>query len=150
MDLNTEYLNNLYNQNKSRTYFEVEQLFEINFNKIMRLIPLLKSTYHNSVVASESQQDLHLFVENRFAHTGVFTLTHKLENSFKPDIKFKVFFDAKLVEVMSVCNETTLNQSHPYLAKCSDMDIKYEINAFMEKWLDFCIDNYKDKSWQTL
>ncbi len=154
MDLNEQFLKSLYSRNQAKTYTQVSALFEVNYKKILTLIPSLKDIAKHSVIRSNSENDLHLIVEDRFAHTGVFTLTHILDlngvNANKPDIKFKIYFDAQLLEVISVCNETTLNNSHPYLAQCSDMDIQWELNIFIERWIDYCLEKYQNKSWQTL
>ncbi len=154
MDIEQHFLKSLYNQQKPKTYAQVSQLFESNYQKILKLIPLLRQTAHDCVIKRDSENDLHLIVEDRFTHTGVFTLTHKLKsntgNINKPDIKFKIYFDVQLLEVISVCNQTTLNHAHPYLAQCSDMNIQWELNVFIEKWLDYCLNKYQGKSWQTL
>jgi uncharacterized protein YqiB (DUF1249 family) len=151
MDLESQYLNDLYNLRQSKTYSDVSQLFELNYQKLTKLIPLIKQTAHNSIIQHSKYPDLHLIVEERFTYTGIFTLTHILSGDVqKPDIKFKVYFDAQLVEVLSVCNETVLNNDHPYLAQCGDMDIQWELNLFIERWLDYCLDKYQGVSWQTL
>jgi uncharacterized protein YqiB (DUF1249 family) len=149
MDLDTQYLHDLYNLRQPKRYADVAQLFESNYHKILKLVPLLQQTAHHSVIRHLHQADLHLLVEQRFTHTAIFKLTHILGEIRKPDIKFKLYFDAQLLEVISVCNQTTLNQNHPYLAQCSDMNMAWELNLFMEKWLDYCLDNYRGKSWQT-
>lgn len=151
MDLDAQYLHNLYNSRQAKTYSDVSQLFELNYQKIFKLIPLIKQTAHSCVIRHSNHPDLHLIVDQCFAHTAIFTLTHILQNDIhKPDIKFKIYFDAQLVEVLSVCNETVLNSDHPYLTQCSDMNIQWELNLFLEKWLDYCLDKYQGKSWQTL
>ncbi len=154
MDIKQHFLKSLYSQQEPKTYAQVSQLFELNYQKILKLIPLLKQTAYDCVIKHSGENDLHLIVEDRFAHTGVFTLTHKFKsdigNNNKPDIKFKIYFDAQLLEVISVCNQTTLNHAHPYLAQCSDMNIQWELNTFIEKWLDYCLNKYQGKSWQTL
>ncbi|WXT99408.1 MAG: hypothetical protein Ctma_0105 [Catillopecten margaritatus gill symbiont] len=142
------FLKSLYTQNNPKTYSEVSALFELNYQKIFELIPTLKETTHNSVITHKNEQDLYLFVEERTPYTGTFILTHKLDSIKRPDIKFKVFFDAKLLEVLSVCNETTLNNSHPYLAQCNDMNIQWELNTFIEKWLDYCLSKYQGMLWK--
>ncbi|MDC9726634.1 MAG: DUF1249 domain-containing protein [Candidatus Thioglobus sp.] len=150
MDLNTQYLHDLYNTRASKTYSDVSALFESNYLKILKLIPLLKQTAHASIIHHPELADLHLEIDQRFTHTGIYTLTHILDgNMRKPDIKFKVYFDVQLLEVISVCNETTLNTEHPYLTQCSDMNIQWELNLFIERWLDYCLDKYQGKSWQT-
>lgn len=151
MDLESQYLHNLYSSRQSKTYSDVAHLFESNYQKILLLIPLLKQTSYSSIIYHHQHSDLHLIVNQRFTHTGIFTLTHILKgNIHKPDIKFKVYFDAQLLEVISVCNETTLNSNHPYLTQCSDMDIQWELNLFIERWLDYCLEKYQGKSWQIL
>ncbi|MBT3196063.1 MAG: DUF1249 domain-containing protein [Candidatus Ruthia sp.] len=151
MDLESQYLHDLYNSNQSKTYSDVAHLFELNYQKILKLIPLLKQTNYDSIIHHDQLSDLHLIIDQRFTHTGIYTLTHILNGNIrKPDIKFKIYFDVQLLEVISVCNETTLNSDHPYLAQCSDMNIKWELNLFIERWLDYCLDKYQGKSWQTL
>ncbi|WP_369178334.1 DUF1249 domain-containing protein [Candidatus Thiodubiliella endoseptemdiera] len=145
-----EFLKSLYTQRDTKTYSEVSALFELNYQTILKLIPALKETIHNSVIRHKNEQDLYLIIEERTPYTGTFTLTHILGTVNRPNIKFKVFFDAKLLEVLSVCNETTLNNSHPYLAQCDDMNIQWELNTFIEKWLNYCLGKYKGMLWQTV
>jgi uncharacterized protein YqiB (DUF1249 family) len=109
----------------------------------LNLIPTLKDITHNSVICHDNEQDLYLFVEDKTPYTAIFILTHKLGSLNRPDIKFKVYFDAELLEVLSVCNEATLNSTHPYLAQCNNMNIQWELNIFIEKWIEYCLDKYK-------
>mgnify|MGYP001574084342 CR=1 FL=1 len=141
-------LKSLYTQHHPKTYTEVSGLFESNYQKILRLIPTLEEITHNAVMYHHSEQNLHLFIENKTPYTATFILTHKFDTVNRPDIRFKVYFDAKLLEVLSVCNETTLNSAHPYLAQCSDMNIQWELNTFMEKWLEYCLEKYEGLIWQ--
>ncbi len=122
-----KFLKPLYTQRSPKTYREVSRLFESNYQKILNLIPTLKDITHNSVICHDNEQDLYLFVEDKTPYTAIFILTHKLGSLNRPDIKFKVYFDAELLEVLSVCNEATLNSTHPYLAQCNDMNIQWEL-----------------------
>ncbi len=153
MDLETILIKELYNQQKPKSYAQVSDLFETNFKKILKLIPLLSIISHHSIAKQAGENDLHLFVEEKTPYTTTFILTHQLDSPAgsinRPDIKFKVYFDASLLEVISVCNETTLNSNHPFLAKCSDMDIQWELNIFIERWIDYCLSKYQGISWQT-
>lgn len=150
MNIEDTFLKSLYTQHSPKTYSEVSALFELNYQKILKLIPNLKDTESNSVIHHHNEQDLHLFVEERTPYTGTYVLTHILESVNRPDIRFTVFFDAKLLEVLSVCNETTLNNAHPYLAQCNDMNIQWELNTFIEKWLNYCLNKYKGMLWQII
>lgn len=142
-------LKSLYTQRSPKTYGEVSALFESNYQKILNLIPTLKDITHNSVIRHDNEQDLYLLVEDKTPYTAIFILTHKLGSINRPDIKFKVYFDAELLEVLSVCNEATLNSTHPYLAQCNDMNIQWELNIFIEKWIEYCLDKYKGLTWHT-
>lgn len=154
MAIEDKFLKSLYTQQQPKTYSQVSQLFELNYQKVLKLVPLLKETVYDSIIKHENEQDLYLFVVEKTPYTATFILTHQLKGSNgitnQPDIKFKVYFDAHLLEVISVCSETTLNSAHPYLAQCSDMNIQWELNTFIEKWLDYCLDRYQGKSWQML
>ena len=150
MGIEDNFLKSLYTQHNPKRYSDVSALFELNYHKILKLIPTLKEVTSNRIIRHDSMQDLHLLVEERTPYTGTFILTHILGEVNRPDIKFKIFFDAKLLEVLSVCNETMLNSSHPYLAQCNDMNIQWELNTFIEKWLDYCLNTYKGKLWQTV
>ncbi len=141
-------LKSLYTQHNPKAYTEVSGLFESNYQKILRLVPRLETMTCNAVIHHQNEQDLYLFVENKTPYTVTATLTHKFETVNRPDIRFKVYFDAKLLEVLSVCNETTLNSAHPYLAQCSDMNIQWELNNFMEKWITYCLEKYEGLTWQ--
>ena len=65
----------------------------------------------------------------------------------RPDICFKIYFDAKLLEVTSICKETRINDSHPLINDCSDLAFQFELNLFMLRWLDYCLDRYNDAQW---
>jgi len=149
MAINTEeeFLRSLYNDKLPKTYKDLSEVFEHNYNKLLELIDDLKAIQKNYILSQLGENDLHLIVEERNKYTGIFILTHKFKHGNilvnKPDIKFKVFFDAKLVEVMSICNEKVMNQNHPFLAYCSDIDIQWELNIFFQGWLEYCLIKYR-------
>ncbi len=145
MDKSLKYL---YTQRNPKTYTEVSALFESNYQKNLLLIPTLNEITHNNVIRHNKKQDLYLFIEDKTSYTTTFVLTHKLVSVNRPDIRFKVYFDAKLLEVLSVCNKTMLNNARPYLAQCSDINIQLELNTFIEKWIEYCLDKYKGFIWQ--
>jgi uncharacterized protein YqiB (DUF1249 family) len=149
-----DFLRSLYNQNLPKTYIEVSELFATNFIKLSKLIPSLEMIEQNSVIKQDGENSLHLIVEEKSPYTASYILTHRVQSVNgivnRPDIKIKVFFDANLVEVISVCSETWINQSHPFLAQCSDMDIQWELNTFLQKWLDYCSAKYSVLNWQTV
>jgi uncharacterized protein YqiB (DUF1249 family) len=147
MALSADFLTKLYTQ-QSKTYTEVEALFEENYLKILQLIPALKAVKSHQCLVQNNSPNLYLLLENRFTHTGIFTLTHQIGLLNQPDIKFKIYFDARLLEVISVCKKTQLNKQHPHLSNCSDTNIRWELNLFMARWLDYCLEKYPQKLWK--
>ena len=97
--------------------------------------------------------DLHLICHEKSPYTGTYTLTHQNISSEivinRPDIQFKIYFDAKLLEATSICNETRINSNHPLIIDCSDLSFQLELNLFMLRWLDYCLDRYNGAEWVT-
>jgi uncharacterized protein YqiB (DUF1249 family) len=129
----------LYQNNRKRTYNELADLFEGNYKKAMALIPNFSLVDKDTLMKSEQNPSLYLFFEERTPYTGTYRLTHKLNDKCVPDVRFKIYYDAKLIEVLSVCDEEVINQNHSFLASCSDIEIKWEINHLLENWLDYCL-----------
>ncbi len=133
-------LKSLYTKHNAKTYNELLELFESNYCKILKFIPRLRKITHNSVIRHHDKQDLYLFVKVKTPYTATFILTHKFDTLNRPDIQFKVYFDAKLLEVLS---------ARPYLAQCRDINTLWDTNIFMQKWLEYCLKEYQGLTWQT-
>ena len=145
-DRNIE-LKKLYNSQKGKSFSDLYYLYELNFIKLLQLFPNLESISEDLVIKS-NEKDLHLMIEEKTKHTATMILTHKLMEESgkvinKPDIKFKIYFDAEMTEVISICKEKMLNANHSFISYCGDIDLKWELNLFLERWLDFCISSYK-------
>ena len=142
----------IYNQQRV-TYSNLYEIFELNFKKISRLVPLLPSINEDFVGIKRPSNDLHLICHEKSPYTGTYTLTHQNISSEivinRPDIQFKIYFDAKLLEATSICNETRINSNHPLINDCSDLSFQLELNIFMLRWLDYCLDRYNGAEWVT-
>ena len=142
----------IYDAERAFNYSSISELFEINFQKICRLVPLLAAISDSRVALKDNCNELHLICHEKSAYTGTYTLTHihQLDNMLinRPDIRFKLYFDAKLLEVVSICEETKINSNHPNKIDCSDSALQWELNHFMLRWLDYCNDRYNGASWQ--
>ena len=140
----------IYNKEKI-TYSNLSEVFEINFNKISRLVPLLPLVKDDLIGIKIPSNNLYLICHEKSKYTGTYTLTHKINSSTKvinrPDICFKIYFDAKLLEVISICKETRINSYHPFINDCSDLSFQLELNVFMLRWLDYCLDRYNGAEW---
>ena len=140
----------IYNKEKI-TYSNLSEVFEINFNKISRLVPLLPLVKDDLIGIKKPSNNLYLICHEKSKYTGTYTLTHKINSQTKvinrPDICFKIYFDAKLLEVVSICKETRINSYHPFINDCSDLSFQLELNVFMLRWLDYCLDRYNGAEW---
>jgi uncharacterized protein YqiB (DUF1249 family) len=140
----------IYNKGKV-TYSSLSDVFELNFKKISRLVPLLPSVKGDLIVIKKPSNDLYLLCHEKSKYTGTYTLTHRVNSSHgvinRPDIRFKLYFDAKLLEVDSICKETRINSHHPLINDCSDLAFQLELNVFMLRWLDYCLDRYNGAEW---
>lgn len=150
---NDQILNKLIYNQKKVTYSNISDIFELNFKKISRLIPLLASIKSDFIGIKKPSNDLFLLCHDKAPYTGTYTLTHKIQSQDvminRPDICFKIYFDAKLLEVESICKETRINSNHPLLDDCSDLSFQLELNLFMLRWLDYCLDKYNGAKWIT-
>jgi hypothetical protein len=142
----------IYNKGKV-TYSSLLDVFELNFKKISRLVPLLPSVKGDLIGIKKPSNDLYLLCHEKSKYTGTYTLTHRVNSSHgvinRPDIRFKLYFDAKLLEVDSICKETRINSHHPLINDCSDLAFQLELNVFMLRWLDYCLDRYNGAEWVT-
>ena len=140
----------IYNKEKA-TYSSLSEVFEVNFKKISRLVPLLPSVKGDLIGIKKPFNDLYLLCHEKSKYTGTYTLTHRVNSSHgvinRPDIRFKLYFDAKLLEVDSICKETRINSHHPLINDCSDLAFQLELNVFMLRWLDYCLDRYNGAEW---
>ena len=142
----------IYKQQKKLSYSNIFELFDLNFKKICRLIPLLPAIKDDYIAKKDLLKNLHLICHEKQPYTGTYTLTHqhdlKSNTINRPNIRFKIYFDAQLLEVISVCNETTINKNHPIRHNCSDIVFQWELNLFMLRWLEYCLDKYNGAKWQ--
>ena len=133
------------------TYSSLSDVFELNFKKISRLVPLLPLVKEDLIGIKKPSNDLYLLCHEKSKYTGTYTLTHRVNSSHgvinRPDIRFKLYFDAKLLEVDSICKETRINSHHPLINDCSDLAFQLELNVFMLRWLDYCLDRYNGAEW---
>ena len=128
------------------------ELFDLNFIKICRLIPLLPAITDDYIAKKDSLKNLHLICHEKYPYTGNYTLKHQHDLKSitinRPNIRFKLYFDAQLLEVVSVCKETTINKYHSMRHNCSDFIFQWELNLFMLRWLEYCLDRYNGAKWQ--
>ena len=90
----------IYNQEKV-AYSSLSEVFEINFKKISRLVPLLPSIKDDLLAIKKPSNDLFLICHEKSKYTGTYTLTHQIDSSQgalnRPDILY-----AKRLELIHI------------------------------------------------
>ncbi len=148
--LYNNHIKQAYNQIKGYSNQYLQYLLEDNHQKIIRLVPNLQHLNNNIVAKCEQYPNLYLYIDKKSTYTLFCTLSHKFHSNNtiikKPDIKIKVYFDAQLTEAISICNDSMVNSKHPYIKKCSDFDLQWDLNILLSRWLDYCLN--KQYKWQ--
>ena len=65
------------------SYSNICDLFELNFKKIFRLVPLLPSIKNNCIAVKSSLNNLYLLCHDKSPYTATYTLTHKTKTQEK-------------------------------------------------------------------
>ena len=115
----------IYQQQKKVSYSNICELFDLNFKKICRLIPLLPAIKDDYIAVKDSLNNLHLICHQKPPYTGTFTLSHQYD----------------LIS-------NTINKYHSMRYRCSDFVYQWELNLFILRWLEYCLDRYNGAKWQ--
>jgi uncharacterized protein YqiB (DUF1249 family) len=112
-------------------------LYEQNYLRFRKLVPDL-SIADQMISSVPGHSDLYLSVKLRCKYTTMLSMTYRFEKSghylFEPDLHFKVYHDARVVEVQHL-----LKRHYGLVENDRLMQHKWEMNRFLFKWLGFCL-----------
>jgi len=112
-------------------------LYEQNYLRFRKLVPDL-SIADQMISSVPGHSDLYLSVKLRCKYTTMLSMTYRFEKSghylFEPDLHFKVYHDARVVEVQHL-----LKRHYGLVENNRLMQHKWEMNRFLYKWLGFCL-----------
>ncbi len=112
-------------------------LYEQNYLRFRKLVPDL-SIADQMISSVPGHSDLYLSVKLRCKYTTMLSMTYRFEKSghylFEPDLHFKVYHDARVVEVQHL-----LKRHYGLVENDRLMQHKWELNRFLFKWLGFCL-----------
>jgi uncharacterized protein YqiB (DUF1249 family) len=126
--------------------FLLQTLCESNYRKLLRLIPNLRDLDNCSTGHALGKPDLYITLIEKGPYTMTLELSHcfghDLDPFFEPAIKLRVYFDVQSAEVLRDHERPMVNHAfdQPVSAK-KVMDYKWELNYFLEKWLNHCLKN---------
>ena len=124
----------------------LEQVCESNYQKLFKLIPDLMVFKETAIGLAPHHTTLHLEIIERTPHTLTVELGHcfnKNRDEFMaPAVKIRVYLDAQLAEVLSDHARAGVAQvfKDPGLSR-ENMNYKWRLNYFLQKWLDHCLKN---------
>lgn len=137
-----------------RTIGSLIAIYESNFVRLLRLAPELERMEGIFVSRVAGALDLHLTVLERYKYTTLIGLTYRFfEPShvdvdvdaqaayvFEPDAKICIYHDARSAEIVSHCRRKATRKVHPWRrGHMPELDRKWELNRFLQKWLGFCL-----------
>ena len=112
-------------------------LYEQNYLRFRKLVPDL-SIADQMISSVPGHSDLYLSVKLRCKYTTMLSMTYRFKKSghyvFEPDLHFKVYHDARVVEVQHL-----LKRHYGLVENDRLMQHKWEMNRFLFKWLGFCL-----------
>jgi uncharacterized protein YqiB (DUF1249 family) len=118
-------------------------LYERNYINIRRLITVMPPSQIYRVSRVPDSLNLHLQVIERFRYTTELSLTYHFYRDAgivaEPDLRIKVYHDARLAEVMSA----QLRNSPGFGIRAeignTELRARWRVNRFLYKWLSYCL-----------
>jgi len=122
------------------------RIYEQNYRLLLRLVPNLDDVEEGDISSGqEDAMSLHLSVLERNSYTVTVHLTYlipKEGGGFKatPDLQIRLYHDAKVAEVY-LYNKHGQVDAQQFGISVGDSEItsRCKINAFLEKWLAYCV-----------
>ena len=118
-------------------------LYESNFIRLQRLIPDLDLIRGNVVSSVSDALDLYLTVFERTRYTTTIGLTYRFADAtnvlLEPHARIRVYHDVRAAELLSHTRRRRSRQIRPWRpGRRPELDRKWEMNRFLQKWLGFC------------
>lgn len=118
-------------------------IYESNYYRLLRLIPELDQMQGTTVSRVAGALDLYLTVLERSVYTTTLALTYEFDDperpAAEPNVRIRIYHDAKVVEVLSIARRKRQRHACGWrVCRKSELDRKWEINRFLQKWLGFC------------
>ena len=133
---------------RPRTLGGLIAIHESNFLRLQRLIPDLDALEGTFVSRVAGALDLYLSILERHKYTTTICLTYRFEPEqqedeedyvFEPRARIRIYHDARAVEVIGHCRRKISHKVHRWRrGQMPELDRKWELNRFLQKWLGFC------------
>jgi uncharacterized protein YqiB (DUF1249 family) len=132
-----------YLENSPRSFAGLMDLYESNYIGIRRLVPAMPQSRVCKVSRIGGALTLYLEVIERFRYTTELSLTYRFCKATvtvaEPDLRIKVYHDARLAEVMSAhLRNWPIYRTNDEEGK-TQLASRWHVNRFLYKWLNYCL-----------
>ena len=125
---------------RRRTLASLIEVHESNYRRLLRLVPDLRCIDGTVVSRVSGALDLYLTVHTQQRYTTSLTLTYRFDDGLQPNAGIVVYHDVHAAELVSFVPRR-LGRSEGLAwrrGRMPDLDRKWRINRFLQKWLGFC------------
>lgn len=118
-------------------------IYESNYFRVVRLVPELDEFEGTVVSRVAGALDLYLTIQERQRYTTTISLTYHFdddgETALEPNAKISICHDVRTAEVISHCRRRRQRYVRQWRRRSMpEVDRKWELNRFLQKWLGFC------------
>lgn len=123
----------------------LQHVCEGNFVRLMRLAPDVLNLRSVAKARAKGKPELYLRLIERSPFTLVIELTHDFAGACatlaEPAVRLRVCLDSRTVEMLSDWARTHVHEALRDAASTeSVLDYKWNLNYFLSRWLDHCLD----------
>ena len=128
---------------ETRDLARLIEVYEKNFTRLEALAPELELMRGHVVSSVSGALDLYLSVHDRTKYTTTLGLTYRFADRcsvvLEPHARIRVYHDVRAVEVLSHTRRRRSQQVRTWRpGRRPELDRKWEMNRFLQKWLGFC------------
>jgi uncharacterized protein len=136
-------------RSRPRSFVALMSLYESNHVRLCSLAGDLRQLADVRVSRVPDDCDLRLSVSERSPYTTSLDLTYLFRDSAGlttyPDMRVRVYHDARLVEAQEWAQERPMQHEHEALRRLRgaaerELDQRWARNTMLNKWLEYCID----------
>ena len=124
-----------------KSFSALMELYEENYISMRLLCPYLKKMDPEIISSIDGDgHDLHLHILERVPQTTTIRLTYRMQDgSYRPDLKVRVYHDARQAEVLSRQCRVGGTQKTRRSADESALLCRWRLNRFLFKWLNYSL-----------
>lgn len=130
---------------RPRSFAGLMALYESNHARLRQLLGDVSVLPLQAVSSSNTDMCLHVTRAERCRYTTSLHMTYHFNSALgvecDPDLRLRVYHDARLAEAMSCCEQPRHDALRGLLSHGSELDRRWSLNILLNKWLEYCLDH---------